>query len=175
MSGLLTQPIVGALSDSCGSRFGRRRPYIVGSHFLSLLALVLISYGREIGYGFRPLTSVEYHTKPAPKTCIAAVVFGFYLLDFAVNASQGCLRSLIVDTLHPSQQGDGNAWAAAMMGTGNIIGYLLGFSDLVSSLPWLGKSQLKVLCVLVMVISTLTIGLTCFFIKEKRFNSINPK
>lgn len=34
-------------------------------------------------------------------------------------------RALLVDTLPPSDQPDGNAWAARMLGIGSVAGYFV--------------------------------------------------
>ena len=38
-TGMVVQPIIGALSDKTTSRFGRRRPYLLGGAILASLAL----------------------------------------------------------------------------------------------------------------------------------------
>ncbi|TFY54951.1 hypothetical protein EVJ58_g8555 [Rhodofomes roseus] len=57
-------------------------------------------------------------------------------------------RALIVDTLPSSEQADGNAWAARMLGVGSVAGYFIGNVDLTSVFPLLGNTELEVLAVL---------------------------
>jgi solute carrier family 45 protein 1/2/4 len=42
------QPIVGALSDKCTSRWGRRRPFLVGGSVIVILNLATIGWTRDI-------------------------------------------------------------------------------------------------------------------------------
>lgn len=76
-------------------------------------------------------------------------------------------RALLVDTLPPSRQASGNAWAARMLGVGSVVGFFMlallsyhisyahvlliysGNINLPRILPFLGKTQLEVLSVVV--------------------------
>ncbi|KAJ1663638.1 hypothetical protein IW140_000944 [Coemansia sp. RSA 1813] len=153
LSGLVTQPLVGFLSDNCTSRLGRRRPYIIGAAVVVVLSLTTIGWAREIA-GNRPVLAIWL------------AVIAFYVLDFAVNCVQASLRSLIVDTLPTSRQNDGTAWASRMIGVGNVLGYLMGFLDLPSLLPFLGSTHMQVLTTIASAVLSLCVFATCYNIKE---------
>jgi len=38
-TGMIVQPLIGAISDNTKSKFGRRRPYLIGGAFIAALAL----------------------------------------------------------------------------------------------------------------------------------------
>ncbi|KAJ1940304.1 hypothetical protein EC988_007072, partial [Linderina pennispora] len=151
LSGLVTQPLVGALSDRCMSRFGRRRPYIMGATLLVVLCLVVIGWAREL----------------AGSQAAWVAVLAFYVLDFAINCIQACLRALLVDVLPASRQDQGTAWASRMIGVGNVVGYLLGFADLPRLLGVLGDTQLKVLSMLACLALMGSVCITCWFTPEQ--------
>jgi solute carrier family 45 protein 1/2/4 len=164
LSGLIMQPVVGALADRSTSRYGRRRPTMLLGAALTGLCFMLLGWTREI-------VSLFVSDPPTLKSAtIILAVLTIYALDFAINAVQACCRSLIVDTLPISQQQAGSAWASRMGATGNIIGYLIGSVDLVSWLPgWMGgETQFKKMT----VISTLglfaAVGTTCYAVTERR-------
>lgn len=48
LSGLLAQPLVGVLSDSCKSKFGRRRPFIFGGVVVSSISVMLLGWAKEV-------------------------------------------------------------------------------------------------------------------------------
>ncbi|CAJ0642515.1 3178_t:CDS:2, partial [Entrophospora sp. SA101] len=162
LSGLLMQPIVGALSDNSTSRFGRRRPFMVIGSLIVAIALMFIGWTQEIVYS---LVDEESPTSLTLKKILA--VFSFYLLDFAINAIQASCRALIVDSLSTSQQEEGTAWAGRMIGIGGVAGYFMGFIDLPAVFPFLGGTQLQVLCALASIILLSSIGITCWTISEK--------
>ncbi|KAJ2557425.1 hypothetical protein EV175_001356 [Coemansia sp. RSA 1933] len=149
LSGLVTQPLVGYLSDNCTSRFGRRRPYIVGATVCVVTCLTVVGWAREIA-GDRPAATIWL------------AVAAFYVLDFAINCIQASLRALIVDTLPSSRQDDGTAWASRMIGAGNVLGYLMGFLDLPRLLPFLGSTQMQILTTIASAVLSLSVLVTCY-------------
>jgi hypothetical protein len=46
--GLIMQPVVGVLSDGCKSKWGRRRPFLLGGSIVVVLSLLAIGWTREI-------------------------------------------------------------------------------------------------------------------------------
>jgi len=76
-------------------------------------------------------------------------------------------RALLVDVLPTSEQELGNAWAGRMFGLGSVLGFLIGYIDLVVIFPFFGRSQLEVLVVLASGILLMTHGLTAFSVKER--------
>ncbi|KAG0746441.1 hypothetical protein G6F57_000511 [Rhizopus arrhizus] len=168
LSGLLVQPLIGAFSDKCTSRFGKRRPFIVGAGFLTCLSMVGIAYAKEFGamiadrYYESSKDAVHFYS-------IVVAVSSFYFLDFTLNAVQAICRALILDIPPLWQQEYANAWSARMSNTAMVFGYFVGFMDLVKFLPWLGDSQMKVFCIVGTFVFIVTLGITCFAVKEKRY------
>lgn len=72
------QPLIGALSDRCQSRLGRRRPFILIGGFGVLFALISIGWTMEL---------VLYFGGP-PSAAKPMAVLAFYILDFAINTSK---------------------------------------------------------------------------------------
>ncbi|KAJ3279726.1 hypothetical protein HK104_001196 [Borealophlyctis nickersoniae] len=172
--GLLIQPIVGVYSDKCTFKFGRRRPFMIGGGLLVVSSVFLIAYSKETAaFILKSAESIFGHVPasfPSMKTLtIMIAVVAFYFLDFSINAVQASCRSLIVDAVPSWQQEAANAWAGRMIGLGNVIGYLMGWLKLPVYLPFLGDTQLKVLCVLAIMWFTTTLGLTCWTVKEVPF------
>jgi solute carrier family 45, member 1/2/4 len=144
MSGTFGQPIVGVLSDELRWKIGRRRPFIVGGGLATIASLMILSWSKEImGLFSNPDIDPE---ELKHKTIPLAVAF-VYILDFSISAIQASARAFLVDNIPTHQQQRANAWAARMVGFGNIIGYGLGATNLPKLAPWLGDTQFKVLCV----------------------------
>ncbi|CAG8465662.1 1597_t:CDS:10 [Scutellospora calospora] len=160
LAGLLVQPLVGALSDNSTSRFGRRRPYVVVGSLAVVASFISIGWTKEIVNCF-------FNKETADIVAMWLAVFSLYVLDFAVNAVMAGCRALIVDSLPPSQQEEGTAWAGKMVGIGSVIGYFMGYINLVHFFPFLGNTQLQVLCVLASIILILSDIFTCWAISEK--------
>ncbi|GAA5886641.1 hypothetical protein JCM5296_005357 [Sporobolomyces johnsonii] len=140
-SGLLVQPLVGVVSDSCKSPLGRRRPFIIGGCAMTSVAVLLLGWAKEIAGLF-----AEPGGSTHQRLSIACAVLAVYVIDFSVNVVQAMDRSLLVDVVPPAQQPAANAWAARMFGLGAVFGYWIGTIDLVwLTRGWLGSEQLKVL------------------------------
>jgi solute carrier family 45 protein 1/2/4 len=94
---------------------------------------------------------------------IGIAVVCFYILDFALNALQASLRNLLLDITPAEQLATGNAWHGRMTHAGNIVGYTLGSQDL-DKWPILkpfGRGQFRKVCLLTMVILSVTVAITC--------------
>lgn len=100
-------------------------------------------------------------------------------------------RALLVDTLPSSSQPAGNAWAARMLGVGSVVGfyvyvstsswswsaqtrYYRGNVNLPRFLPFLGKSQLQGLSVVVSVLLPAGHLITAGLVKERILVGSSP-
>ncbi|KAL1919424.1 uncharacterized protein VTP21DRAFT_2117 [Calcarisporiella thermophila] len=177
LSGLVVQPLIGAFSDKSTSRFGRRRPFIIAGGILVITAMICVAFAREISAWSigQKLHDIEQGDvsegvrKQFRDTAILIAVFGFYFLDFSLNAVQASCRALILDVPPLWQQGSGNAWAGNMNNIGMVLGYFVGFMDLVRFVPFLGNTQMKALCSVASIVLGVTLGVTCISIHEKPY------
>ncbi|KAK9247146.1 major facilitator superfamily domain-containing protein [Lipomyces tetrasporus] len=162
LSGVLVQPVVGMLSDSSMSPFGRRRPFMVGGAAFTTLSLFMLSWSKDIVAGLlASFTSVIMGA-----TQLLAIIM-VYVLDFSVGTVQASARAFIVDNVPIHQQQVANAWAAVLTGVGNIIGFILGTMNLPKIFPFLGDTQFKCLAVFASLALLISVGFACKYIKEK--------
>jgi len=104
---------------------------------------------------------------------IMIAVVGFYILDFSLNAVQASIRALVLDIPPVYQQEAANAWAGRMLHIGNIVGYFTGFLDLLALFPFLGSNQLQVLCIVAIIVFTLSLLYTCLNVKEQIYETVD--
>lgn len=162
ISGLVVQPVIGVLADHSKSRFGRRRPYMLGGVAICTVAMLLLGFTRPFASLFTPSGSIGNHI-----LTIWLAILAIFTIDFSVNAVQAVDRALLVDTLPPSDQPDGNAWAARMLGVGSVAGYFIGNVDMTKVFPFLGNTELEVLSVVGSLLLVLTHCATAYSVKEK--------
>lgn len=82
LSGLIVQPIIGVISDQSRSKWGRRRPIIMGATLIVVCSLLCLGFTREIvGYFVADKQSAKVPT-------IALAVLALYTTDFAINAGE---------------------------------------------------------------------------------------
>lgn len=167
ISGLIAQPLIGAISDSSTSRY-RRRFWIWSAAVALCVSTVILAYVESIASFLVTMFSHledwnPERQKKVQHLAIGIAVFCFYVLDFALNALQASLRNLLLDLTPAEQLATGNAWHGRMTHAGNIVGYTLGSQDL-DKWPILkpfGTGQFRKVCILTMFILSATVAVTC--------------
>ncbi|KAF8202080.1 hypothetical protein K438DRAFT_1932788 [Mycena galopus ATCC 62051] len=163
LAGLVVQPLVGAYADTNTSRWGRRRPYVLGGCLISVAGMLLLGYTRAIAGLFLARGGHAHGV-----LTIILAILAIFVIDFSINAVQAVDRALLVDTLPPAQQPAGNACAALMLGFGSVVGFFIGNLPLRTMLPFLqAESELQALSVLVSVLLLVCHGLTAALVSER--------
>jgi len=174
ISGLVAQPVIGAISDSSPSKY-RRRYWIVLSTIVLVVSTLVLAYCQPIAAFFVDLFGGgvgdwdPIRKKHVSNTAIGLAIFSFYLLDFALNALQASLRNILLDVTPPEQLNAANAWHGRMTHAGNIAGFGFGFLPL-AGIPvfrLLGGDQFRKFCVVAMAILVATVWITCACHEEK--------
>jgi maltose/moltooligosaccharide transporter len=114
VTGLLVQPIVGALSDRTGSRHGRRTPYFLIGAILCSLGLLVMPF--------------------SPALWFAAGLL--WILDAANNITMEPYRAYVSDRLNPDQHAQGFLTQSAFTGLAQTLAYLAP-----SILVWVGMNK----------------------------------
>lgn len=137
---VIAYPLTGALSDRTTSRYGRRRPWILGGAVLFALALVALGLqSTYVGLGI----------------CWALALTGFCVMTAALTAT-------ISDQVPVGQRGFVSGWISAPQAIGTILGLLLvamvitteAFGDLAPLLGYIALGVLLLLLVLPFVLTT---------------------
>jgi MFS family permease len=109
ITGLLVQPVVGAISDKSQFRWGRRRPFILLGALLAAVAMLFFPF--------------------APTLWLAALLI--WVIDACVNLAQGPYRALVPDNVPAQQHGVANAYLNFAFGAGSVIS--LGVAPLLNA------------------------------------------
>ncbi|KAF6111487.1 solute carrier family 45 member 1 [Phyllostomus discolor] len=159
--GFLLQPLLGAWSDRCTSRFGRRRPFILVLAIGALLGLSLLLNGRDIG-------SALADTATDHKWGIVLTVCGVVLMDFSADSADNPSHAYMMDVCGPVDQDRGLNIHALLAGLGGGFGYVVG------GVHWdrtgFGRAlggQLRVIYMFTAVILSVTTVLTLVSIPER--------
>jgi MFS family permease len=133
--------IVGALSDRCGSRWGRRRPYMVAGVTVNLLGL-LILYAA------------------AARRDLLLYIAGYAVCQVGNNTATGSFSGVIPDLVPESQRGEASGYMAVMTQVGTILG-ALGAGVLMNS----GQAAASYIMIAVVLVAFLAI--TCVGMREQ--------
>lgn len=102
MTGLIVQPIIGAMSDRTQSRLGRRTPYFLVGAIICSLALLLMPYSSALW--------------------MAASLL--WILDAGNNVTMEPYRAYVADRLAPDQRSIGFLTQSAFTGLAQTLSYL---------------------------------------------------
>ncbi|RZZ84012.1 MFS transporter [Pseudoxanthomonas winnipegensis] len=114
VTGLVLQPLVGAISDRTSTRWGRRLPFIVLGALVCSLCLLTMPFS----------------------TALWMAVCLLWVLDAANNVAMEPYRALVSDVLTPEQRPLGFLTQSAFTGLGQTLAYLTP-----SLLVWFGMDQ----------------------------------
>lgn len=102
---LVITPVAGALSDRSRSRFGRRRPFMLGGTLVNILFLLLLA-----PFG--------------PGDNIWLFLLCYMGIQFGNNWSGGPYAGLIPDVVPHHQRGSASGWMGLMTAVGTLVGAL---------------------------------------------------
>ncbi|KAF8076526.1 major facilitator superfamily domain-containing protein [Lyophyllum atratum] len=182
ISGLVAQPVIGALSDSSASKY-RRRYWIIVSTVALVISTLTLAFCQEIAKTVVDLVGGgagdwdDRSKEQVKSTAIGLAVLSFYILDFALNGLQASLRNLLLDIAPADQLNAGNAWHGRMTNAGNIVGFGFGFLPL-AKLPiirLLGGDQFRKFCVICIVILVITVWMTCYCHQEQERKQVQRR
>ncbi|XP_004607287.2 proton-associated sugar transporter A isoform X1 [Sorex araneus] len=159
--GFLLQPLLGAWSDRCTSRFGRRRPFILVLAIGVLLGLSLLLNGRDMGAALAD-------TATSHKWGILFTVCGVVLMDFSADSADNPSHAYMMDVCSPADQDRGLNIHALLAGLGGGFGYVVGgiHWDKTSFGRALG-GQLRVIYIFTAITLSITTVLTLVSIPER--------
>src|SRR6202522_3640881 len=103
IAALVGNPVFGALSDRTRSRFGRRRPYLVGGAVVGFAALALIGAASSL----------------------SMVLLGWCLAQLAYNAVLAAMVAVVPDQIPSAQRGTVVGILGVCMPVGQIVGTFL--------------------------------------------------
>lgn len=160
-TGMVVQPLVGALSDNTVSPFGRRRPYLLGGALLASLALWIFPNSSSVAEFLHQITGMNL--PPLTALLIAAIMI--WIIDACVNVAQGPYRALVPDVVPEEQYSIANSYISLAIGLGSVVA-----AGTAPFLNFVFKYQMSIPAQFVMAALAFTLGMiwTCITIKEAK-------
>ena len=158
-TGMVVQPLVGALSDKTISPFGRRRPYLLGGALLASIALWIFPNSEGVANYIHNLLGVNL---PAWSALLIAAIM-IWVIDACVNVAQGPYRALIPDVVPQEQHSLANSYISLAIGLGSVVA-----AGAAPFLRWAFGYQMSIPAQFIMAALAFTLGMlwTCITIKE---------
>jgi solute carrier family 45 protein 1/2/4 len=114
--GIICQSYLGALSDQCKCRWGRRRPFILFIVLTACLGLLIAPFA-------------SFFLLVAKSLAILFTIFGIVVLDLSAGQLQLPSRAYLLDSVPANQTQVANFIYALLIGLGTLIGYVLSGID----------------------------------------------
>ncbi len=157
VTGIVVQPIIGALSDNTFTRFGRRIPYLFFGALFGAIGLILLPKSEF-------LSSLFGANHPAWLALAIAAMF-IWVIDACVNAAQGPYRALIPDNIDKTQHAIANSFLSFAIGLGSVVA-----AGAAPFLKWAFNYQMSVDAQFTMAGVAFILGMlwTCFTFRENK-------
>lgn len=167
-TGMVVQPLIGALSDKTTSKFGRRRPYLLGGALISAIALWALPNSEIITNFLGETLHISVH--PLAALCFAALMI--WILDACVNIAQGPYRALIPDVVPQEQHSVANSYISLAIGLGSVVA-----AGTAPFLKYLFNFQMSINAQFIMAALAFSLGMiwTCITIKEQKYEVLNTE
>ena len=167
-TGMVVQPLIGALSDKTRTRFGRRRPYLLGGALLSALALWAFPNSANITEWLGNTLGINL---PLWSALLFAAIM-IWVLDACVNIAQGPYRALVPDVVPQEQHSIANSYISLAIGLGSVVA-----AGTAPFLKWAFNYQMPINAQFIMAALAFTLGMlwTCIAIKERKFEKEEAK
>ncbi|MBQ2872245.1 MFS transporter [bacterium] len=161
VTGMLVQPIIGAMSDATETPFGRRRPYLLAGALFASLALWAFPQSGEIA---QFLSGLLHLNLPVWSGLLIAAIM-IWVIDACVNAAQGPYRALIPDNVPTEQHSIANSYLSFAIGLGSVIA-----AGTAPFLNWAFGYQMSVKAQFVMAALAFSLAMiwTCVTTKERK-------
>ena len=158
-TGMVVQPLIGAMSDKTVSPFGRRRPYLLGGALLASVALLLFPNSGRLAMGLQSLFGVELPIWTG--LLIAAIMI--WVIDACVNVAQGPYRALVPDVVPEEQYSLANSYISLAIGLGSVVA-----AGAAPFLKWVFGYQMSINAQFIMAALAFSLAMiwTCLKIKE---------
>ncbi len=160
-TGMVVQPLVGALSDKTVSPFGRRRPYLLGGALIAAIALWIFPNSANIADWLQNLTGIQLPALTA--LFIAAIMI--WVIDACINIAQGPYRALVPDVVPEEQYSIANSYMSLSIGLGSVVA-----AATAPFLKWAFNYQMSITAQFIMAALAFALAMlwTCITIKEQQ-------
>ena len=167
-TGMVVQPLIGALSDKTKTIFGRRRPYLLGGALLSALALWAFPNSAPITEWLSSVLHISF----APWAALFFAAVMIWILDACVNIAQGPYRALVPDVVPQEQHSIANSYISLAIGLGSVVA-----AGTAPFLKWAFNYQMPINAQFIMAALAFSLGMlwTCIAIKERNLPKLEEK
>ncbi|PSN59936.1 hypothetical protein BS50DRAFT_507415, partial [Corynespora cassiicola Philippines] len=165
--GLLVQPLFGAFSDRFESRWGRRKPFILGGAIATATSITGLAWVNNVVELARILLFPNLTSEACRIIRCSLAVAWVWMLNISIQPIQIGTRSLIFESCHARGQVRASAWTGKATAMGSVSGYLLSSFDLTIFLNLEIMTPFQALCAAVSTLLVLSSAVTCSCVSHR--------
>ena len=167
-TGMVVQPIVGAMSDKTVSKYGRRRPYLLAGALIASLALLIFPNSGNVAHGLQNILGFEL---PVWTGLLVASIM-IWIIDACVNVAQGPYRALVPDVVPEEQHSLANSYISLAIGLGSVVA-----AGTAPFLSWAFNIQMSITAQFIMGALAFSLAMiwTCLKIKEHQIEKVETE
>lgn len=126
LAGLIGPPVVAALSETCGGRWGRRKPFIFIGGAGTIISFLVLAAAESLAVRLDCSILGSASSEGTKTTSHVIAGLSIYALNFSIQPLSLGLRASVVDCFRPHHQPSAMLWVSRFSALGSVFVALVG-------------------------------------------------
>lgn len=126
LAGLIGPPVVAALSETCGGRWGRRKPFIFIGGAGTIVSFLVLAAAESLAVRLDCSILGSASSEETKTTSHVIAGLSIYALNFSIQPLSLGLRASVVDCFRPQHQPSAMLWVSRFSALGSVFVALVG-------------------------------------------------
>lgn len=168
LAGLIGPPVVAALSEKCGGRWGRRKPFIFSGGVGTIASFLVLAAAESLAVRLDCSIFGSISSEETKTTSHVIAGLSIYALNFSIQPLSIGLRASVVDCFRPQHQPSAMLWVSRFSALGSVFVALVGlwYSPAFWDLSVVVTSIMAILLCVVALTNTARLGLQPYVGRE---------
>lgn len=126
LAGLIGPPVVAALSETCNSRWGKRKPFIFIGGAGTIISFLVLAAAKSLAVRLDCSILGSASSEGTKTTSHIIAGLSIYALNFSIQPLSLGLRASVVDCFRPHHQPSAMLWVSRFSALGSVFVALVG-------------------------------------------------
>lgn len=156
---LIVQPLIGIASDSCVSKIGRRRPFILTGAVGAAAGSLVIAFAVDIGVALGDNRDGAHGSQHVAG--IVTMTAGLLVMNVMLSVCQGPARAIVADVFDRERHQDANAMISGTMAFSSIV------ANVIAGLIFFSRRPYRTMFIIGSGAMLIGVAPTVIFVKEQ--------